>query len=483
MPNTTQRQEYHVNTPSMDPADAREMLVSRFGRRGFLRAATAVTMAGTAAALVTPGQAQAAGPEKAPRAERAKAPTAAFPKEILQPGKGPVHGRHYLSSLPEQVLWGYVPSRADEPVLRMRSGETVTVDTISHEGLLEDQGRDPVTYFKSHGVPADQVLKDAIAVARHYTRTTRNFDVDGPHVVTGPIHVEGAQPGDVLKIEILSLLPRVPYGVVSSRHGTGALARQAGGSAPAGITLDEVMPPVSTDRRSTGDPVHYGNVSVFTPVRSGRAGVLKGVVPLGSSGEVAFPLKPHMGMMGVAFASASSLTSPALNSIPPTLGGGNIDISRLRQGATLYLPVFAEGALFYTGDPHMAMGNGEVALTAMEGSLRTTFRLTVCKRGTGDAPSVAFHYPFAETPDSWIAVGLSDPNGSQNGQINDLNIAMRRAVVNALDFLQHDLGMDRAVAYAYLSAAADFEVSQVVDHTVGVHGVIEKAHFANGHHA
>jgi acetamidase/formamidase len=365
----------------------------------------------------------------------------------------------------------------------MRSGETVTVDALSHEGLLEDQGRDPVAYFKSHGVPANQVLQDAIAVARDYTRTTRNFDVDGPHVVTGPIHVDGAQPGDVLKIEILSLLPRVPYGVVSSRHGKGALARQTGGTAPTGITLDEVMPPVSTDGRSTGDPTRYGNVSVFTPVRQGSAGVLNGVMPLGTSGEVAFPLKPHMGMMGVAFASADALNAQALNSIPPTLGGGNIDINRLGQDSTLYLPVFAEGALFYTGDPHMSMGNGEVALTAMEGSLRTTFRLTVCKKGSGDAPSVAFHYPFAETQDAWVAVGLSDPDGIQNGQINDLNIAMRRAVVNALDFLQHDLGMDRAVAYAYLSAAANFEVSQVVDRTVGVHGVIEKSHFSPKHHA
>ncbi|MDX6350677.1 MAG: hypothetical protein QOF84_5467 [Streptomyces sp.] len=461
-----------MTTAAMDPGDARELLISGLGRRGFLRAATAVTAAGTAATLLTQGQAQAS--------ESAKPPTTAFPKEILQPGKGAVHGKHYLPSLPEQVRWGYVPALDSQPVLRIRSGETVTVDTLSHEGLLEDQGRDPATYFAHHGVPADQVLDDAIAVARDYTRTTRNFDVDGPHVVTGPIHVAGALPGDVLKIEVLSTLPRVPYGVVSSRHGKGALARQSGGSAPAGITLDEVMPPVSTDGRATGDPVHYGNVSLFTPIR--RSGVdLNGVMPLGTSGEVAFPLKPHMGMMGVAFASGDTLTASTLNSIPPTLGGGNIDINLLTQDSTFYLPVFAEGALFYTGDPHLAMGNGEVALTAMEGSLRTTFRLTVCKQGSGDAPSVAFHYPFAETPDAWVAVGLSDPDGIQNSQINDLNIAMRRAVVNALDFLEQDLGMDRAVAYAYLSAAADFEVSQVVDRTVGVHGVIKKSHFTDKH--
>ena len=198
----------------------------------------------------------------------------------------------------------------------------------------------------------------------------------------------------------------------------------------------------------------------------------------GKSGTVKFPLRPFMGMMGVAFASDDEPTAPALNSIPPTLGGGNIDINLLGVGATFYLPVFTEGALFYIGDSHLAMGDGEVALTAMEGSLRGTFRLTVCKPGSDDVPSVAFHYPFAETPQAWVPIGLSDPDGSQNGQVNDLNIAMRRAVVNALDFLEHDQDMDRAVAYAYLSAAANFEVSQVVDRTTGVHGVILKEHFS-----
>jgi acetamidase/formamidase len=398
------------------------------------------------------------------------------PREILQPGVGPIHGQHYLQSLPDQVTWGYVPPLTAPPVLRMKSGETVTVDTVSHEGILEDQGRDPVAYFGSHGVPANQVLNDAIAIASGYNRTKRNFDVDGPHVVTGPVYVDGAAPGDVLKIEMLSFMPRVPYGVVSSRHGKGALPRLAGGGVPAGITLNEIMPPVGTDGRSTGIPTEYGDVFVFTPVKAGRGGAV-GAMPVGAGGEVKFPLRPFMGMTGVAFAAAATPTDPALNSIPPTLGGGNVDINLLTVGSTFYLPVFAEGALFYTGDPHMAMGDGEVALTAMEGAIRATFRLTVCKPGSGDAPSVAFYYPFADTGDAWVPIGLSDPDGSQNGQINDLNIAMRRAVVNALNFLQNDLGMDRAVAYAYLSAAADFQVSQFVDRTVGVHGVIEKSHF------
>ncbi|MCI2416795.1 acetamidase/formamidase family protein [Saccharopolyspora sp. K220] len=441
---------------------AHEVLVAGLGRRKFLSAAAAVS-ASAAAPVVTGGMAAAA-------------PSPAFPSDVLQPDTGSIQGQHYLPSVPDQVRWGYVPAVRSNPALVMRSGETVTIDTVSHEGILEDQGRDPVAYFGAHGVSRTDVLDDAVAIARDYTRTTRDFDADGPHVVTGPVYVDGAEPGDVLKVETLSLLPRVPYGVVSSRHGKGALPRMPDGSAAPGITLDEVMPPVATDGRATKDPMRYGNVSIFTPVRRTR-NTLSGVMPRGNSGEVVFPLRPFMGMMGVAFASSEDLTDPALNSIPPTLGGGNIDINLLTAGSTFYLPVFAPGALFYTGDPHMAMGGGEISLTAMEGSLRATFRLTVCKPDSPDVPSVAFHHPFAETAQAWVPIGLSDPDGAPNGQSSDLDVAMRRAVVNALDFLQHDLGMDRAVAYAYLSAAADFEVSQVVDRTVGVHAAISKDHF------
>ena len=102
----------------------------------------------------------------------------------------------------------------------------------------------------------------------------------------------------------------------------------------------------------------------------------------------------------------------------------------------------------------------------------------MCKPGSSDAPSVAYAYPFGETAESRIPIGLSDPDGLAGGGVSgDLNVAMRRAIINALDFLQNDRGMDRAVAYAYLSAAADFAVSQVVDRTVGVHGLIRKADF------
>ena len=436
---------------------AAETIAKGIGRRRFVQAVAALSAGAGVAACASPTGAGGGA--------------SATANEILQPGAGPMPGDHYLGSQPDQVLWGYVPTVHAQPVLQMQSGQSVTIDTVSHEGILEDQGRNPVEYFGGHDVAEGDVLKDAVDIAAGYQRTPRNFDTDGPHVVTGPIFVEGAQPGDVLKIETLEAVPRVPYGVVSSRHGKGALALSAKGEAPAGVGMDEVMPPVATDGRASKVPTKYGNVSTFTAVEDG-----KGVMPFGNA-AVRFPLRPFMGMMGVAYVDAPGLTSPNANSVPPTLGGGNIDISLLGPGSTFYLPVFAEGALFYVGDPHMAMGDGEVALTAMEGSLRGTFRLTVCKKGSADAPSVAYMYPFAENQDSWIPIGLSDPDGAANAQGSDLDVAMRRAVINALNFLQNDRGMDRPTAYAYLSAAANFAVSQVVDKTVGVHAQIAKSHF------
>jgi acetamidase/formamidase len=134
--------------------------------------------------------------------------------------------------------------------------------------------------------------------------------------------------------------------------------------------------------------------------------------------------------------------------------------------------------MFFAGDPHMAQGDGEVALTAMEGSLRPMFRLTVVKKGQRGAPKAAFSYPFAETPDFWIPIGLSDPDGPENGgNATSLDIAMKTAVRNALSFLTDDVGMAGPVAYAYLSAAADFQCSQVVDRTTGIHALIRKSDF------
>ncbi|TGB02988.1 hypothetical protein E2651_26490 [Streptomyces sp. MZ04] len=151
------------------------------------------------------------------------------------------------------------------------------------------------------------------------------------------------------------------------------------------------------------------------------------------------------------------------HTVPPGAHGGNLDIRHLVTGSALYLPVQTEGAGFHTGDPHYAQGNGEVALTAFEAPLRATVRLTVVKSAATDLVA----RPFGETGTHWIPVGLHE----------DLDEAMRDAVRAALDFLTGRFGMERHAAYAYLSAAADFEISQVVDQVKGVHCLIRKSDF------
>ena len=376
-------------------------------------------------------------------------PLAGKPGRIAVPGlPGKVY---YVPSTVDTIKWGYLPNATDGPLLTVPSGATVVFDTLSHEGLLEDQGRDALAYFMSQGVPARQVLKDAIAITR--SPLPHDFVKDGPHIITGPVAIEGAKPGDVLKVEVLAVSPRVPYGVISNRHGKGALP----GECPEGAKPEPDASP--------SEPQKYRNVSVFTPVRKTRHGGWEGMMKNARGEEISFPAAPFMGVMGVAAA-----TDEPVHSVPPGAYGGNMDVKDLGAGAVVYLPVFVDGANFYTGDPHMAQANGEVALTALEHSMRATFRLTLLKQGDPRIPSASgsLQKPFGETRDYWIAIGLHP----------DLDEATKDAVREAMRFLHEKLGMDRAVALAYMSAATDFNVSQVVDRTKGIHALIRKRDFA-----
>ncbi|MCM3170919.1 acetamidase/formamidase family protein [Paenibacillus sp. MER 99-2] len=132
-----------------------------------------------------------------------------------------VEGDYYVTSAIENIRWGSLPNRDSSPILTVPSGSAVTFDTVSHEGLIEDQGRNPVEYFGKYSISPDGVLDDAKAIAA--SEIEHDYVKDGPHIITGPVAVEGAMPGDVLKVEVLSLQTRVPYGVISNRHGKGAL--------------------------------------------------------------------------------------------------------------------------------------------------------------------------------------------------------------------------------------------------------------------
>lgn len=355
---------------------------------------------------------------------------------VLQPlGDAPTST--YLPATPTTTTWGRLPCGEDAPALCVEPGATIVVDTVSHEGILEDQGRDPVAFFGSHGVAPGEVLLDAIAVAAH-----GHHDVTGgPHVVTGPIEVRGTRPGDLLSVRIDALAPRTPYGVISSRHGKGLLP----GTFPADGPLTSVFCRVEglelgLDAARGTLPLHPGD-----PVR-----------------QVRFPLAPFLGVMGVATPGGR------LPSTPPGLHGGNIDIRLLIAGTTLYLPVQVPGAGLYVGDPHFAQGNGEIALTALEAPLRATLTVDVVAAAEAVTRFGAVTGPFARTPEFLVPTGLDE----------DLDVAVEKCGRNAIELLRAVYGMAPELAYAYLSAATDFEISQVVDTVKGSHARIRLADFA-----
>ena len=328
-----------------------------------------------------------------------------------------------VKSTPENVIWGELFKPDSAPILTVQSGDVVTLETVSHEGILADQG-DTVEFLTGQGIKEEDILPDQLIVKANVEKTG-----PGPHVITGPIYVEGAEPGDVLEIKTLDIAYRVPYGVISNRHGKGSLPGE--------------FPVNDADIYTKVVPIDMINdIGVFRP----------------SNGQpnLGIPLKPFMGIMGVVPADVEQTA----NSVPPGVYGGNIDIKRLGIGSSLYLPVQVPGALFYSGDPHCAQGNGEVALTAIECSLTPTFELTLHKE-------MALEHPMGETEDAWIAVGLDE----------DLNEAMKASVRESLRIVNNEYELTEQDALLLGSAAIDFEVSQVVDIVKGIHGVIPKQLF------
>jgi acetamidase/formamidase len=373
------------------------------------------------------------------------------PDKILQrmsdhPCKLP-DGSFYAPAALNTMQWGFLPNRNAKPILSVPSNSVLTFDNLSSEGMVEDQGRDPVKFFGKFGVPESDVLKDAVEICA--SNVEHNMATDGPHIIIGPIAVEGAQPGDVLKVEMISMEPRVPYGIVGNRPGKGAL--------PAEYPQNDGPKPGASKEH----PELFGSVFSFIPIKS-IAGKMFGTLKTSTDKEIRFPIQPFMGTMGVA-----PNTAEKVSSIPPSSFGGNLDLKDLTVGSSLYLPIQVEGGMFFMGDPHFNQGDGEVALTALEASLRTKVRLKLLKAGDPNIPVKDMKDPFAETPDYWMPIGLD----------TDLDNALKKTVRTAIKFLSEKMNMDNATALSYLSAATDFEITQVVDETKGVHAHISKKDF------
>jgi acetamidase/formamidase len=243
----------------------------------------------------------------------------------------------------------------------------------------------------------------------------------GGHILTGPIYVEGAEPGDTLEVRIRKIDYQIPYAYNSFSPRSGVL---------------------------TPDDFAKGAMKII-PLDTAR-GVAK------FADRIEIPLRPFFGSMGVAPSEAAGRVSSA----PPGVHAGNLDNRELVAGTRLFIPVHVAGALFEVGDGHAGQGNGEVDITALETSLTGTFQFVLHK-------DMKLKAPRAETPTHWITMGLNP----------DLTEALKMAVRETIDFLAAEKKMSREDAYMLASVAVDFNVTQAVDGTKGVHGMIPKSIF------
>ena len=313
---------------------------------------------------------------------------------------------HRLEATPATVAYGYYWSEA-KPVLTIQSGDIIDVDT-----LLTNT---PAGLAKG-GVPDNKIQASLKAIVDEVTGDRKG---PGGHILTGPVYVEGAEPGDVLEVKILSILLPIDYGYNGCK-----------GFLPENCEPDTPIKILNLDRsRMTAE---------FAP----------GIV---------LPLHPFFGSMGVAPAPELG----RLSSNPPGRHAGNLDNRELVAGTTLYIPIFARGALFEIGDGHAAQGDGEVDQTAIETSLRGRLQLTVRK-------DMKLTWPRAETPTDYISMA-TDP---------DLTVATKTAIQEMIDFVAAQRKLTKHQAYQLVSLAGNVAVTQLVDKpNYGVHVRMPKSIF------
>src|SRR6476661_5754743 len=309
---------------------------------------------------------------------------------------------HRLEVTPATVAYGYYWSEA-KPVLTIASGDIVDVDT-----LLTNNP----TGLARAGVPDDKIQASLKTITTEVTGDRRG---PGGHILTGPVYVEGAQPGDALEVKILSIDLPIDYGY-----------NGCSGFVPDNCERGTPSKVLALDRKNM--------TAEFAP----------GIV---------IPLKPFFGSMGVAPAAELGRVS----SNPPGRHAGNLDNKELVAGTTLYIPVFVQGALLEIGDGHAAQGDGEVDQTAIETNLEGRIQVIVRK-------DLKLEWPRAESPTHWIAMGTD----------TSLVVATKTAIREMVKFLQETKGITQVQAYQATSMAADAHITQLVDGNVGVHMMIAK---------
>ncbi|WP_347557140.1 acetamidase/formamidase family protein [Robbsia sp. KACC 23696] len=334
---------------------------------------------------------------------------------------------HTLRATRENVHWGYFDASL-RPSLTIDSGDIVYAEAITHHA----------------GDAPDLMMDDALhALWRAIPESDRN---PGVHIMTGPIHVKGAQPGDMLEVRYLSMTPRCRYGSNLAAN-WGYLYKEMGEKERVTIYELDAAAQYASALYAYDFPGTYLTPGTITDCAvCDRQAALPGI---------RVPARPHLGTAGVAPA-----VDGRVSTIPPGRHGGNIDNWRIGAGATMYYPVQVEGALFSVGDPHVSQGDGEVSGTAIESSLNVAMQIILRKD---------FHFPapLLETPDCWIVHGFGD----------QLDQALRGATLDTMTLLEEHLGLSRNDAYSLISVAGDVGITQVVDSTLGAHVRIPRGIF------
>lgn len=347
-------------------------------------------------------------------------------EESILDGRAPE--LHILDATPKTVHWGYFDAGL-APALRVKSGDFVKAQAITHHA----------------GDAPDLMMDESIkCIFASIPEADRN---PGVHLMTGPIYVEDAKPGDILEVRYLSMAPRFAYGSNLAAH-WGHLYKELGEKERVTIYRIDMSSNQAEAAYAYDFPGKYEIPGKITNCpECDRQKALKGV---------RVPVRPHLGTAGVA-----PDVKGRVSTVPPGAHGGNIDNWRIGAGATMYYPVQVDGALFSVGDPHVSQGDGEISGTAIEASLDVMFQIVLRK-------DFSFPSPLLETPRNWIVHGFDE----------DLDVAMRNAAVDMVHLLSDHRGLSKDDAYSLMSVSADFTVTQVVDGRQGVHVRIPKTMFA-----
>jgi acetamidase/formamidase len=334
---------------------------------------------------------------------------------------------HVLPANKETVHWGYFDCSL-KPALKVKSGDLVRVEAITH-----------------HAGDAPDLLMDE-RIRQLYKDIPEDDRNPGVHIMTGPIYVEGAKPGDMLEVRYYEMIPRFLYGSNLAAN-WGYLAQDFNEKERVTIYSIDLNSMQAEGLFAYDYPEKY-----LTPGKIMDVGKCTCHPALPG---FRVPLRPHLGTAGVA-----PDVKGRVSSVPPGAHGGNIDNWRIGAGATMYYPVAVDGALFSVGDPHVSQGDGEVSGTAIEASLDVLMQISVRK-------DFSFPTPLLETPKNWIVHGFDE----------DLNKATHAASMDMLRMLTELKGASRDDAYSLMSVAADYAVTQVVDGKRGIHIRIPRSIF------